>query len=177
HLPRKSRRLFCPTSQACRAEIILFTKIGTRVYSLPSRLDKRGVRPIVTEREAGCDGRCWCAGDVHRSVRSSRVVLIPRRWNQACRDDRQTTGASTPGTPGRARSSRKPSRRECRMFRPTCSEYLLVRRLPVFACEAAGAASARHSLRPLLSEGHRFAKPGRDIAPRGCGFTSSRHCE
>src|SRR6201999_2599717 len=72
------------------------------------RLGKRGVRPIVTEREAGCDGRCWCADDVHRGVRSSRVVLIPRRWNQVNRDDLFATGANKPGTPRRARSNRKP---------------------------------------------------------------------
>ena len=46
--------------------------------------------------------------DVRRSrVRSSRVVLIPRRWNQVSGDDPPTTGASKPGTPRRARSSRK----------------------------------------------------------------------
>ena len=81
-----------------------------------------------------------CAGDAHRGGRSSRVVLSPRRWGQADRDDRSATEANKPDTPGRSRSSRKePSRRECRMFRPTCSDYLLVRRLPVFAYEAAGA--------------------------------------
>jgi hypothetical protein len=41
-------------------------------------------------------------------VRSSRVVLIPRRWDQVAREIALTTGASKPGTPGRARSSRKP---------------------------------------------------------------------
>src|SRR5262249_13200537 len=39
---------------------------------------------------------------------------------------------------------------------------------------AAGAASARHSLRPHFLEGHRIAKPGREIAPRECeGMSSS----
>jgi hypothetical protein len=44
----------------------------------------------------------------HGHVRSSRVVLIPRRWDQvlSIKVD-ETTGANKPGTPGRARSSRK----------------------------------------------------------------------
>ena len=37
------------------------------------------------------------------------------------------------------------------------------------AHKAAGAASARHSLRPLFEEGHRIARLGRKIAPRECG--------
>jgi hypothetical protein len=40
--------------------------------------------------------------------RSSRVVLSPRRWGQVSRNKfRWTTGANKPGTPRRARSSRK----------------------------------------------------------------------
>jgi hypothetical protein len=61
---------------------------------------------VVTFRGAGCDGRitssdlrCGADGQV-------RVVLIPRRWDQADRDDRSAMEASKPGTPGRARSSR-----------------------------------------------------------------------
>src|SRR5581483_12389243 len=56
-------------------------------------------------------------GERRFRVRSSRVVLIPRRWNQANGDDPFAMGARKPGTPGRARSSRKePSCRECRMI-------------------------------------------------------------
>jgi hypothetical protein len=36
----------------------------------------------------------------------------------------------------------------------------------IFAHKAAGAPSARHSLRPLLTEGQYFAEPGQGIAPR-----------
>src|SRR6185312_3086477 len=58
---------------------------------------------------------------------------------------------------------------------------MLVCRLPRSAHKAAGAASARHSLRPLSSEGHRIAKPGREIAPRECCFASfdsrTRSCQ
>jgi len=33
----------------------------------------------------------------------SRVVLIPRRWDQARNDELRATVATKPGTPGRAR--------------------------------------------------------------------------
>ena len=39
-----------------------------------------------------------------------------------------------------------------------------------FACEAAGASSARHSLRPLKSEGGNFKAKLGCIAPRECGI-------
>ena len=40
-------------------------------------------------------------------VRSSRVVLSPRRWGQVNGDNLFATVATKPGSPGRARSSRK----------------------------------------------------------------------
>jgi len=66
--------------------------------------------------------------------------------------DPQATEANKPDTPGRARSSRS---NHCAgsagLFGFTCSDY--ARLLFSFANEAAGAASARHSLRPLFPEG------------------------
>src|SRR6188768_1052991 len=44
-----------------------------------------------------------------------------------------------------------------------------------FAHETAGAASTRHSLRPLFSRANDFENFGR-IAPRECEIVSSRHC-
>src|SRR5690349_5471880 len=42
------------------------------------------LRPIVTKREAGCDGRFGLSKTkASRSGRRRRVVLIPRRWDQA----------------------------------------------------------------------------------------------
>ena len=38
------------------------------------------------------------------SVRSSRVVVVRRRWDQVRGDDPRATEASKPGTPARARS-------------------------------------------------------------------------
>jgi hypothetical protein len=45
-----------------------------------------------------------------------------------------------------------------------------------FACEAAGASSARHSLRPLDYWAKDYAQLGR-IPPRDREGTSCRHCE
>src|SRR5471032_1380554 len=60
-------------------------------------------------------------------------------------------------------------------FRCDRGDYACV--LFYFARKAAGALSARYSLRPLISEGGTStAKLGR-IAPRECGAASFRHCE
>src|ERR1700722_16674024 len=45
-----------------------------------------------------------------------------------------------------------------------------------FACEAAGASSARYSLRPLSKGQDLLATLGRS-APRECGSAALRHCE
>jgi hypothetical protein len=60
---------------------------------------------------------------------------------------------------------------------PGCSDctcMLVCVLLRIIAHETAGAASTRHSLRPLISEGHDFANLGRK-APRECGGTLGRH--
>src|SRR5689334_19982837 len=61
---------------------------------------------IVTRRGAGCDGRFglrWTSAD--RSGRRSRVVVVPRRWDQVFAGEaREATEAIKPGTPARARS-------------------------------------------------------------------------
>jgi hypothetical protein len=47
----------------------------------PSRLKKRGVRAIVTTREAGLRWtRMRCVDEQRFCGRRSRVVLAPRRW-------------------------------------------------------------------------------------------------
>ena len=53
--------------------------------------------------------------DVRRSrVRSSRVVLIPRRWDQASGDYPFAMVAKKPGHQGERGAAVKPLRRECR---------------------------------------------------------------
>jgi hypothetical protein len=48
-----------------------------------------------------------CARRSARRGRRNRAVPIPRRWNQASRDEREATVANRPGTPRRTRISRK----------------------------------------------------------------------
>jgi hypothetical protein len=92
-------------------------------------------------------------GERRESGRRNRVVLIPRRWGQVLGDNPRATVAIKPGTPGRARISSKPLRREGRIAsaEPVCSCALFDVH---FARETAGAARTRSSLRPLFSEGH-----------------------
>ena len=106
-----------------------FSLRKSEVVSLipPSRLDRRGVR-VVTDVEAGCDGRDGITGRVvprpaepsgEAGIRGrpSRVVLIPRRWDQPLGlKSPGGTVAKKPGTPRRARSKPlKPLRREGRL--------------------------------------------------------------
>src|ERR1700760_2536816 len=120
----KTRRLFCPASQGRHAKLFILPKYSIYDLTNLSRLDTRGVRPIVTEREAGCGGRCWCADDARWRGRSSCVVVIPRRWDQVGGDHPSAMEANKPGLRRERKVSRKPLRRECR------SDF----GVPVFAC-------------------------------------------
>ena len=67
--------------------------------------------------EAGCDGRISGAGE-RRLMRTSEVVWSrsPDAGIKLCGRFREATVANKPGAPRRSRISRKPSRRECRLF-------------------------------------------------------------
>src|SRR6185312_7135616 len=84
----------------------------------------------------------------------SRGPGAPTLASSLADDDREATEANKPGTPGRSRISRKPLRRECRLFRLPC--VACVRKVH-FSLHArlAGAACIRHSLRPLHFRGPR----------------------
>ena len=96
------------------AQRFLFTKNRNCAYSVPSCSDLRGVR-VVTDVEAGCDGRGGHCGramsirlrqnvggtgtkPVERFLRKAcrglrrRVVLAPLGWCQVLRDDPQGDG-------------------------------------------------------------------------------------
>jgi len=82
------------------------------------------------------------------SGRRSRVVLTPRRWRQVSERYLTGDGDNKARSPGRSRRKPlKPLRGECRMT--SVNLWWLTRMLFYFACEAAGASSTRHSLRPL----------------------------
>ena len=162
---QKSRRLFCPTSQARLAKIFLFPNDRNYDLKKPSR-PHEGRFAIVTIRGAGCDGRGRAARRAERRVRSSRVVLSPRRWGQAnglrfrpCGRNAEVHSRrrlTSPVLRGERGAAVKPLRRECR------SDF----GVPVLACvrlfccarKAVGAACTRHSLRPLFSRGTPICK-------------------
>src|SRR5205807_8806969 len=66
--------------------------------------------------------------------------------------DLQATVAKEPGHRGEHGISRKPLRGECRVISGVTVVTMLVRFF-IFACEAAGAAGARYSLRPRIFRG------------------------
>jgi hypothetical protein len=81
---------------------------------------RRGVA-TVTDVGSGERWTRWCrqASGIEADERS-RAVLIPRRWDQPPGHEPGGTEAKEQGTPGRPRISRKPSRRERRLFRLPC---------------------------------------------------------
>src|SRR5262249_46513472 len=81
----KTRLLFCPTSPVLPAKIFAFPKDGNYDLTKPSRAHRRARRDRH-ERRARDAMDAVLPQDVRRGrVRSSRVVLIPRRWDQVCR--------------------------------------------------------------------------------------------
>src|SRR5262249_8772990 len=122
-----------------------------------SRPGKRALRPIVTKRGAGCDGRGWHA---RRSVSPADGEIVWSRSPDAgikfLDDDSRTTVANKPGTPvgtpGRARISRKTTRAgNAGSFRRTCGDLLAC--FSLLHARLRVRLSARHSLRPLTIEG------------------------
>ena len=150
-------------------------------------LMKRGVR-VVTNVERGMRWTRWhqLTSDVRRG-RRNRVVPMPRRWQQVCRlMNRQATEANKPGTPGRSRISRKPSRRECRLiWLPCCclraqSALSFARKARGCGLHPAFPAPSRFRGRPLNQSSDTFRAAG--MRPRvhlhcrapPCGYQHSR---
>ena len=128
-----------------------------RVWSSPSiPLHPRGAlrdrherwRRDAMDASSAEDERARCG-------RRSRVVPVPRCWDQASCDEHEATVARKPGAPRRPRISRNPLRRECRLFRLPC-RCLRAQRCSLLARGLTGAASIRHSLRPPSQEGQGF---------------------
>jgi hypothetical protein len=159
---------FCP---APSAKIFLFPKLGTYDLTKPSRPQEgRCASSPVSARDA-VDAACRQTCGRSRTVKPCGPDP-PTLGSSFAEMIGEATGANKPGTPGRARSSRKePSRRECR------SDY----GVPVLACvrrfrsarKAMGAACTRHSLHPLPFEGDCWQSP--DISCRG--NADARHCK
>jgi hypothetical protein len=126
----------------------------------PSRRRKRGVSRSSRTLEAGCGGREEASGALARRRRRplgrpSRVVLSPRRWGQACETD-----------VARRRWLTSPVHRSVHRGERGAAVNTIARGMPVVPAEpvvtaacfpscrrAMGAASIRHSPRPLLFEG------------------------
>jgi hypothetical protein len=100
----------------------------------------RGKRDAVDVRMLSVS----CADESIPHVRRNRAVPIPRRWDQALRDERAATVAKKPGAPRRTRISRKATR----AGNAGCSGC------PVVACVRKSApSSARKALRVRPASG------------------------
>jgi hypothetical protein len=159
----------------------LFPKIGTCALIRPFRFGKRGVRPIVTERETECDGRVGSQDVRHvadgQAVWScppdAGVKLIEMRCRPCGRNaeiDRRRR-LTSPELRGEHGAADKPLRRECRVF-SALPDYLVCTST-LSAHKAAGAASARYSLPLCFREGHRQRITRARIVSRECFLLSS----
>ena len=106
------------------------------------------------------------------------MVLTPRRLVSSRRKMISAgDGSKRARSPGRARRKPlKPLRGECRMFSGVTVVTTLAC-LFYFTCEAAGASSTRHSLRPPNGGTRKFLAKLARIARRECEVVSRRHCE
>jgi hypothetical protein len=170
---RRAKHLI--SCQARFAKIFLFPKYGNRLIYVPSRAH-RGRVAIVTN--VGC-GMRWTLL-VRRRCTLKRTVKPcgpgTSTLVSSLRAIRKRRGLTSPIPRGEHGVSRKAIAQGVpdRFGEPVVT--LLVGRLPFSAHEAAGALSARHSLRPLHREGRNSCKARAQIAPREC-LLSSRASE
>jgi hypothetical protein len=153
-----------------------------------SCLDTRGVR-VVTKREAGCGGRGrrrLTSGAI--LGRRSRVVLAPQCLGAKLATmlaHRADDGGKRDGSPGRARISRKPLRREGRSVSActcglrafahlSCAKRPRVQRAPGLPCALGifeGDVSAKLGRMPSRERGRTF-RPSCGISPSRPGQAS-----
>src|SRR5690242_12971866 len=108
---------------------------------------------IVTSVGGGMRWPCRRARRARRCGRRNRVVPIPRRWDQVSRDEREATVARKPAAPRRARISRNTIAQGVPVV-PAALWFLACAKCTrSLHARLAGAASIRHSLRPLDREG------------------------
>src|SRR5260370_22698004 len=114
-----------------------------------------------------------------RWTRAVRVTNVLTRTAKSCRSDapmlasslREEAQATVSNKPGH-RGEREVSRKTIARGMPGETGVTVVTTLVClfyFACEAAGASSARHSLRPLIFRADGFLQELGRIAPRGRG--------
>src|SRR6202022_2229942 len=100
--------------------IYLFPKYRTYEISKSSRARNRGASPSSRSVARVVMDAFGAAGGCHRGGRASRVVLIPRRWDQPLGQEPGGWWLKRPDTRESAEQAVKPLRRECR----SCRLYL-----------------------------------------------------
>jgi hypothetical protein len=114
---RANHSKVCP---AYLAKILLFTSDPNHIYISSCPALTRGRIAIVTDVEAGCDGRGLRqkTNDVARG-RRSRVVLTPRRWRQVSDDASHHAGDG-------GKKARSPGRARSKLLKPLCGECRVI---------------------------------------------------
>ena len=156
--------------QALETKIFHFTEILICVINPTSPCRHEGRFAVVTKRGAGCDGTQLASGDPSpdetlSSVRRSRVVLAPRPWRLSLR---ACAGGATVTKKAAHRGELEVSRKTIARGKPGCLGCTCLIRVLSFttiAHGAAGAASARLSLRPLSERGPTKLQTSGETAP------------
>jgi hypothetical protein len=127
---------------------------------------------IATNAGRDAVAACFAHGVRERGGRSSRVVLSPRRWGQACEATRRRRWLTSPVHRGDHGAAVKPLRRECRMFRcpdDPCARFVFS------AYKACGCIVRPAFPAPSdLSEGQGFLQSSGESRSRDCGGVSRR---
>jgi hypothetical protein len=151
-------RLICPSCQCAAGNFACGDgQIAGRFLPVPR--SSRGALRGRHERWARDAMDAWMGeDDAHRCGRRSRVVLMPRRWHQVGGIIRWRWWQENPITRESAKKAVKPSRRECRLIRRTCSDYSCV--LFSLHTRLRVRPRIRHSRRPPFFGAPRSDNPG-----------------
>jgi hypothetical protein len=102
------------SSPSCKN--ILIFRNHKSVYIVSHPASQEGRFAVVTNVDAGCDGRGCAFDERRRSGRRSRVVLTPRRWCQVGGAICWRRWQKSPITGESSKETVKPLRGECRAF-------------------------------------------------------------
>jgi hypothetical protein len=154
-------------SSPLRKNIFLYCFCKSEVWCPRPASMQRAFWPIVTEREAGCDGRAGLAGRAMpmRTAKSCGpgAPTLALSWREMISP---TMGARKPGPQGEHDISVK----TIAQGMPDDLAEPVVTAACFFYCRRAmGEAFTRHSLRPLIFRGHISHQLGRDRAARMIG--------
>jgi hypothetical protein len=139
------------------AKIFSFAADPNQMHIHRRPVPSEGRIAIVTDAGRDAVDAVGALDETCCSGRRSRVVLTPRCWRQVGDKKRRRRCQTSLVTGESTKETVKPLRVECRVISGVTVVTMLVCFFH-FAREAAGALGARHSLRPLISEGRSYSE-------------------